>query len=371
MACDGVQFSFHNGNGIKLFTSNDIISATWVRSLSAVGKATITVPSAAPGFDFDIISQQDFGMTIETATGPEQPYRNDLETYWFLLKLVETRNEDEEMYTMTFGDSMTLLDRRIVPYLSDPSKTGQSRTFMIGQAAVEMARIVSNAMGPLATPEFKIDQFSVAPVGFASPTLRKSVAFRRIMNVLTQSAGTSKYNGVPLYFDVIATPRSDGVAFTFRLYKDLRGADFRDEIIRTTDPLFRLESFELNRDLPNDAIVSGAGRETDRLLGRATAPEATTSDFSRNQTFKFSVSRDSRVLQSEAEQLVSDAGGSVKIKAQLLGDLANKYSFGDRLIIEHRNIRVDCIVSSIRSEVREQEFKRNITLTSISTTLDK
>jgi len=366
---NSVQFSFFDGNGTRLFTSNDITSATWARSLNSVGKAVIEVPSKAPNFDFETVTQNDFGMVIETATEDGVPFQAEFQTYWFLQKIRETHNEQEEVYVMTFSDAITLLDRRIVPFLSDPRRGGVSRTFLDGQAAIEMARTINNVLGSNAPPDLALEDFTIAPVGFVSPTLRKGIAFRRVLNVLTQVSRTAKFNGTAIYFDIIANPSPSGVSFSFQLFKDQRGADKRDVILRTSDPLFRLDYFELNRDVPNDAIVSGAGRETDRLVGRATTPEATASKYSRRQTFKFSVSRDLEVLESEAEQLVANAGGTIKIKAQLLGDLANQFTLGDRLLIQHRNILIDCVISSIRVDVEDQVIEREITLTSLASSL--
>lgn len=364
--CPVVQFSFYNGGLEKLITTTNIISARWQRVVNDVGKCIVEIPAKYVELDFDFLSQPDMGMTIEISERQGQAIGIEGNTYWFLVKIREYSDKYDNYFRLEFEDALSLIDRRLVSDRFDNRRDGSSRTLLLGQAADEMVRTMNNYMGIYAPDDLSLyPRLDTAGPSFVSPQIEKNVSFRRLLGVLQQLANTSKTNGIPLYFDLVPVVYRTRVNFVFRVFRDQLGEDKTFEVISTDHPHFLLDYFEIDYDQPNVGYVSGGGRASDRQVATAIAPEATATLFARREAFKFSTAYSGTVLQTEADNLIADASGTHKIKGAFVGDLYNRFSFGDRLKLNHRNIILDVIVSAMSGKIEEQELTRELTLTSV------
>jgi hypothetical protein len=348
-------FTFFDRTGAKLITATDVMNATWIRTVNSIGSAVIELDATA--FDFMTYTQEDLGLMIEVVNdGRLTP---DLETFWFLRGFNESRRNDLEVLTLEFEDAISLLNRRIVSLKANNPDGSEPRTELSGPGNVIMAEIFETVTSLASFSRNWSANVSVAPIAVPSPTVEKDVPWKVLLQVLQQICRTSRDKGTPLYFDMIHVPP---YSFRFTTYVGQR-ARARSEPINSKNPLFILDNFSADYNVPNTGYVGGAGRGDSRRLGFAQQPVVGT--FGIFERFKSTNVSSQPALDDEARSLVNGASGKFTLSGKLLGDLANRYNWGDRVTVTHRNFLIDCEISTIRSTITNKVLERDIRVKSI------
>ncbi len=350
---DYVQFTFYDPKGQKLKTATDIASANWVRTTNSLGSATINV--SALQYDFSTYTQENLGLLIETG----EPLVPDLDTFWFLRGFSESRQNDQEILSLKFEDSMTLLNRRIVSLKANSPEGSETRTELSGPGNTIMAEIFRTVTGLNGNGRNWSNNVSVAPIAEPAPIIEKEVPWKVLLQVMQQIARSSLDKGTPLYFDMIPKPP---YTFEFTTYIGQRGRN-HTEIINTENPSFLLDSFSTDYNVPNTGYVGGAGKGANRKLGFAQAE--VDGIFGIFERFKSTNVTKQTILDDEASELVNGASGKVALTGKLVGDLANRFGWGDRVTVQHRDFLVDCEIASVRTSLSSQVFDRDITVRSL------
>jgi hypothetical protein len=150
--------------------------------------------------------------------------------------------------------------------------------------------------------------------------------------------------------------------FRFTTFVGQRGKK-HTEGINSANPLFILESFSANYNVPNTGYVGGSGRGSSRKLGFA--QQEIDGTFGIYERFKSTNVSSQDILDDEASELVNGSSGRVALSGKLLGDLSDTFSWGDRLTVQHRDFIVECEIASVRSTLQNKTLERDIIVKSI------
>lgn len=359
-----VSVIFYNNQLQRLFSTTQITNITWTRTVNKVGTAIVEIPEKAIDIDYDILTQEDLVMVIQIFENGKllQP---DMQTAWFIELFTEFHANKEVVYRYTMKDTLDLLKRRVNAYPADDPEGTSPQSIIDSAGNIAMRDIINNNYGGTAEPARRIPQLTVAPITNISPFIEKEIAYKNILSVFQQIARTSADKGTRLFFDIVAIPTNTGLQFEFRTYINQRGSDKRgQELIETTNNLFSLNAFVIDYDIPSVAYVGGSGKGQDRLIGFADTRRATSGVFSRREIFKTEQSAIQQVLDDEASELVSDTG-TFRLDGTLLGELADRYQFGDVLTVHHKNLAIDVEIASVRNTWRNQEYEKKVIVKSI------
>lgn len=357
MICDYAQLTFYTPDGERFKTVTNMGQFKWSRKVNDVGAADVYV--SLKSFDFDIFTREDLGMVIEVGdnSGSLLPA---VDTYWFLWGAVETGGaNEEEGLLLRFHDANSLLEDRIVAYRHDTPRTSSPQAYLNEATNQALVRVFRENLGDRAAPGRNLSAvISVGPAVSPAPQIQKDIPWKTVLATMQEICRTSRNKGTPLYFDMVARPGRGGINFEFETYTGQRGQDKRNlGIIRSSDPLFDLDSFEIDyKSSYNVAYVGGSGRGRDRLVEVVTHPRSTRTRFARREVFKSVQSANVNVLRDEGHNLVNNTAGIYSLSGKLLGDLGDRYGFGDRLTIQHRNLVLDCEISAVAGSWDSQQY---------------
>lgn len=282
-----------------------------------------------------------------------------MDTFWFLRGFDESRQNALEVLSLHFEDSMSLLNRRIVSLRANTPEGSEERTSLAGPGNVIMAEIFTTVTTLASFSRDWSGNVSVAPIAIPTPMIEKEVPWKNLLQVMRQICRTSRDKGVPLYFDMILIPPYN---FRFTTYVGQRGK-LHSEIINSENPDFILNGFSANYNVANTGYSGGAGRGASRKLGFAQQPiEGTFGIFERYKSTNVS---NQAALDDEAAELVSATAGKVSLTGMLLGELSDRFSWGDRVVIRHRNYEVECEIATVRSTLQNKVFERESIVRSI------
>jgi hypothetical protein len=236
--------------GNRLALLPDFKSLSWARAVNEVGAFTATFPR-------EEFSRALFGVDrrLEIWRKPEGG------TFQLLmvgfLRYLRQYSEGPMRYISIAGpDANDLLRRRIID--ADAGSAGSDKS---GTADDVMKEYVDENLGGSTVAGRDITAYGFSVQGDLSlgPSVEKSAARRRLLQVLQEIAADAAEQGTPVYFDVVhPTPRT----YEFRTYVNLRGIDRRALVL--SEAFGTLASPDLAQDWRDEInFVYAAGQGTE------------------------------------------------------------------------------------------------------------
>lgn len=356
MPDNSVSLTFYTINLEPLWSTNNVTYLQWTRTVNALGSASLDLPKKAHDFEKLLNSRV---MVISTNSDRGTP---NLETAWFLTRLNEIPLNDgrSSYYQMIFEDSMHLFDNRIIPFRANFPRGSEPRTRIKTIATRAMEQVYDVALGLQAGADRVLEPevTNKSAITAVAPVISKEIPWKRALTTLKQIAKSSRDQGTPIYFDLLARISGGSISFLFQTYANQRGHDYTSQIITSDDPLFILNEFSYNFKTPNVAYVGGSGRGETRVVGTKTHPN--TLSIERYEIFRSAQSSNQDLLEDEASHLINNTSGRVTLSGKLLGNLAERYGFGDRMTLQHHDLLVPSEISSVMYTLENEYLKRDV-----------
>lgn len=361
------SFTMYNRDLESFWVLNDVAYAEWVRTVNTLGSAQIEIP--AKGIDFrQVLAVR--AMTIDTHYDRGTP---NLDTIWFATTIREVPMNDGRTshYRIEFEDALSLLDNRIVPYKADFPEGSEPRTRINTVATAALGQIYDVSLGTLAGPNRVLDPIitTKAAIAAVAPVIGKEIPWKRALTAMQEVAKSSRDQGTPLFFDLIARNVGGSIRLTFATFTGQRGADKRNLIISSDHPDFVLDDFSYYVKYPNVGYVGGSGRGQSRPVVVREAPNI--NSIERYEIFRSSLSTDRNLLEDEAAALVNNQRGRVSLAGRLLGELGTNYDFGDLVLMQHRNFAVTAEIASIAYTYSDKVLTRDVAAKSVDEELSE
>lgn len=302
-----------------------------------VGTSVLSLPILYP---FDLFQKDGLIVVDRTVRGVTLP------TTWLVRKPERTLAESgEKRIGVTAFDPRDLLRRRIVPVVSQATKTGPADDLMkaIVREQFVSASDTARNLGSL---------FSVAADTSDAPGITVEFANRVVLDVLRDIAAVSAAAGTYLAFDVVPI----GSSFEFRTYTDVWGTDRRSSILLSAE-MGTLANVSVSNDWTEEVTAvyaSGRGEGTAALTAvAADAVRIARSPFGRIESYlNASNATTVAALQSAVNAELQAGRPREQFSARLVEQPGTRYGvdlyLGDLVTVEHEGTRYDCRVEPVR-----------------------
>lgn len=354
-----------DNDGKTIQDIGDIISVDAARAFNTNGSLTLVIPNTYARAAFHLHTR----LKLWRHDYQGVP-RNFGKTVWFMKKLDHFR--DEGTYTLSFVDSLAMLDTRLVGYTADgpyANKTLEEYELITYNDTLRldnmMRAYVRENLGPLALDSRRIipiirieDDRSLGAYG------EKQAAWQEIGPTLVDLAGMSAAKGVPLFYDLI--PEDDG-AFMFRVWTGTRGLDrsgsTENPLLLTAESGFIGEIHEIEdyADVASFCWALGEGSGGSQLLETGENLGMSRSDpFGRiEMTISASDTSNITVLGDTAISALSGKLPKQTLTCKVFENsalvLGRDIDYGDKVTVQIGSSQYDCTLNAISTSWKEGE----------------
>lgn len=342
---------WYTHEGVRKGVIQAFNSLEYVKTQNAIGSLVIVMPRGLMQYD-----EFQVGDIFEVWREKGGVLELQNETAYFL--------QDWEFYTDSAGAEYIQLKANDANWLLDTAivwaYAGSAAASKTDYPDDMMKAIVEEQLGATSAIASRTKLTCAPDLSAGGDEITKALAYRNVLDVVTDIAEQAKEAGVNLYFDVVRTAPG---TFEFRTYTGQRGQDHGR---LSGDPRLVGKQYgnlseatfgTYHADERNDILVGGQGEDESRLLvERYNTARMFASKWNRREYFK-----DSRDEETTAA-LNSDGDAALEEfapKQVLTGTLNDTpgmqynihYQFGDILSAEAFGYFVDCHVRSVRVKV--------------------
>jgi hypothetical protein len=233
----------------RLLQINDFVSFQYVKIVNGVGQCVLVLPAT-------------FNSQYFRVDGFVQILRNGRMDWVGLMRSIQIEQDADGQSTILTSVGLNdLLRRRIVAYAAGTSQADKS-----GYADNMMKAVVRENLGAQAGSERDLSAFGLSVQQDLSqgPTIHKSFAWRRVLDVLQEISDEANENGTPVYFDIIWNGQQ---RYEFQTFLNQRGIDRTNFVFSTEwgnleEPTVK---FAYDNEV-NYVYAGGQGEGTSRLI---------------------------------------------------------------------------------------------------------
>lgn len=322
-------------NGGYVTTLDLFAALDCAQPANAVGALTLTLPPSLP---FALLQRDSRILLDRTVSGLTRS------STWLLRRAENTMSDQGARQRRVMAvDPRDLLRRRVVPVLSQGTKTGAADDLM--------KQVVRDNFVTASNPDRILSQLTVAADTSSGPTITLDFLNRTVLHVLQDLAAASLQAGTYLAFDVVPV----GAGFEFRTYPDVWGTDLRADLLLSAER-GTLAAVSTVTDWTNEyTVVYAQGRgEGDAALTTTAidAARVALSPFGRIETYlNASSATTSDALQSAADAKLQEGRAREQFTARLVEEPGMRYGLdlylGDLVRAEYDGTLYDCRVEPV------------------------